>query len=272
MEMYCPECLGPMVTTDGKSARCTLHGGMYRILFWREGPRAPRRPVPDFVPAVDASAPNPSPYASPAPAIRSCAWHPAVHAPHTCAACLTSICETCSFTQPDGRRLCPDCAVPGPMFDAPSPLAGVVCSNHSEVQAVAKCHVCGRPVCATCDFAMPGNIHVCPNCASKRDPGLSKKRKGLLYWSYALAIWSTLAVALWFAALANMNANGPDVAALGALIYLVAFIPSLIGTALGVGTFDRRLSNPASIWGAVIWNGAILSMLLLLTIVGTFMS
>ena len=51
----------------------------------------------------------------------------------------------------------------------------------------------------------------------------------------------------------------------------LGFIPALVGMALGLGSIDRRLSNPPIIWIGAIWNIVIVVLWLLLVVIGTFM-
>jgi len=99
---------------------------------------------------------------------------------------------------------------------------------------------------------------------------LSAKRKRSVRWSLALAVWCTLGLAvLLCGALAEVADTQEELAVLGVVISLLVLTPSIIGTAVGVSALDRRLTNPASIWVAVIWNSLILGLLLILTIIGT---
>lgn len=273
MELLCPECLGPLATTDGKNARCTVHGGSYRILFWREAPATPVRPMTGAMPLAGRLPADASPYAAPAPEVRSCPRHPDVYAPHTCSACMAPMCGTCSFPQPGGGQICPDCMAPAPVRMPPASrmLEGVMCSRHPEVQAVVRCQACSKPVCATCDFCLPGQIHVCPDCASRTDHRMSRKRKTMLGWSFAMAVWATLGMGVLFSGmLANVQGRA-EVEVLGMALGLMIMIPSLVGLALAVSTFDRRLSNPGVIWVAVVWNSLMVAGFLLLSIIGTLM-
>src|SRR5712672_2481065 len=36
MDMICPECLGLLATSDGRTARCTVHGGEYKIMYSKD--------------------------------------------------------------------------------------------------------------------------------------------------------------------------------------------------------------------------------------------
>ncbi len=337
MEFLCPDCMGPLKTSDGKIAFCTLHGGRYEILFSRW-----QAPPPQSIPQAGM-----------------CARHPAVAAIGACGRCAAPICGTCGFPQADGSQWCPDCATgktPAPSAPAagasprpgaeeappavtvsasvagsmaekadpelqeisllgagnewtaeavagarqelaargvasptelqePAPVAatpafvsdlpavgeGVMCTRHPEVQAVETCDACQSAICATCDFAFPGGAHLCPGCATAPADEMGSKRKTYLRWSYALAVWCTLGMAFLF--FGSMAATTPaEEEAMGAAFAFLVFIPSIIGTALGVAAIDRRLNNPASVWVAAIWNGVFLAGFLLLSVLGLFMA
>jgi len=199
MHMICPECMGPLATADGKTARCTIHGGEYRIMFARE----PSSAEEEAGPAID-----------PIAAASPCAFHP-------------------------------------------------------QVQAVHLCAVCQAPICATCDFAFPGGVHVCPTCASKPQAALGKGRQKSLIISYALAVWCSLGVAVLFSGvLAGTAHSKSDLQALGGALMILLYIPAIVGTAMAFSAVDRRLATPASVWVSVVWNGLILAVLLLLAIIG----
>ena len=118
-------------------------------------------------------------------------------------------------------------------------------------------------------FDFPGGVRLCPGCAASPQKGLSGKRKKALVWSYVLAVWTTLGLAVLLSgALASSLQSKSDVEVLGMVLMVVIFAPSIIGTAMGFSAMDRRLSNPAAVWIAIVWNGIILAVLLLLTIIG----
>jgi uncharacterized BrkB/YihY/UPF0761 family membrane protein len=126
-------------------------------------------------------------------------------------------------------------------------------------------------MCATCDFELPGGLHICPACAAAPKTTLSSRRKGLLIGSYALAVWSTLGMAVLFSgALADMVKTKEGAAMIGIVLSLFLLVPSIIGLALGFSAMDRRLVNGPAIWIAVVWNGIILAAFLLLSVIGTF--
>jgi hypothetical protein len=100
---YCPECRGPLAFGEEGTARCTLHGGEYKVLF--------RRAL-----LVD---PPPAGSDSPAPAELFCVQHPTVPATHHCYSCFDGVCATCDFVFPGDRHFCPRCATdPQPELSA----------------------------------------------------------------------------------------------------------------------------------------------------------
>ncbi len=286
MEMLCPECLNPLKVRDGKTALCSRHGE-FRILFMRGqqvtlpslqpsvavgGEALPdeQPEPPDLVTAVAVE----NPYRAPDQQQQVCSRHPHTPTQHNCAVCETAVCMVCAFPQPNGTLLCPDCVLRSrPTRAVPQEVPeGVMCSRHPEVQAVYYCRCCRQPTCATCDFTMPGDVHVCPECATRTDQRLSPGRKKLLGWAFALAIWCTLGLAVMLSGvLAQALAEPGGEEALGALLWIVVYLPAMIGTALSFSAFDRRLRNPPVMWVAAIWNTLILAVLILLTIVGLMM-
>jgi len=265
MELLCPECLGTLESLDDGTVRCTTHGGEYKTLFWR----APL-PVAD-VPPVLAAVPG------------MCTNHSNLAAVFACGRCGMAICSLCAFPQDDGSRLCPNCATVHSTGSEPPTLGGVSavtlavqdrkCQQHPNVAAVQICKVCGVPMCATCDFLLPGNLHLCPRCATSQPTGLSPKRRAYLIGSFALGVWCTLVMAALLAgAFKGMTKNKADEEAFGILLMFLLLAPSIIGVALGVSSMDRRLPNSIAMWIATIWNGMILGGFLLLMIIGLFMN
>ncbi len=267
MEMLCPECMSTLVTTDGQSARCATHGEDYRILFTRWQPPAP--------PVIE----DPSEVQYTLTPGANCAQHPETPADYACRDCGTPICAVCAFAEADGSQLCPQCMTrraragrfnrAGLGMEVTPLPAGVRCVQHPSVSAVRKCQTCGAFMCATCDFELPGGVHVCPACAAAPKTALSPKRKQLLIWSYVMAVWCTLGwVVLLSGALSGMIQTKADETALGLVMSLFLFIPSLVALALGVSALDRRLVNPTTIWVATVWNALLVLAYFLLMIKG----
>jgi len=295
--MLCPECMGPLVTVDGRTARCTIHGGQYQIMYSQEQTSMETATNP----AISIACPGcgqsfevgleqagatiecsncQQPFEIHAPPAM-CRRHPNVTAEHTCARCGSAVCGACASQNPEGGQWCPDCALgvqtppPLPRSDGTNPgrFSNVAphmrCAFHPTVQAVQRCVVCNAFVCSTCDFAFPGGVHVCPACASKPPSGIGKGRKKSLVISYVLAVWSSIGVAVMLSGvLASTVQSRSDLEVLGMVLMLVVFAPCIAGTAIAVGSLDRRLSNPPSVWISVVWNSILLAVLLLLTIIG----
>ncbi len=134
---------------------------------------------------------------------------------------------------------------------------------------MARCARCATWSCATCDFAFPGDIHLCPRCATEPPATLSPRRKQLVIWSYVLAGFATLVLGLLMAGALGRPGDGhTDAQALGLVYSVFIFLPALVGLGLSFSARERRLPNPPVLWGTLIWNVALCSLLTLLSIVG----
>jgi len=241
-------------------ARCLTHGGEYKILFWREG-------APPVLPAASAA---------PATGV-ACVNHKNLPAVFLCRRCEAAVCDLCSFPQSDGSRLCPSCAImtaSEPVFQGGTSavtlaVEGRTCPQHPGVAAVQICHICAAPMCGTCDFLLPGNLHVCPTCATKPQTSLSPKRKKLLIASFLLAAWCTVVLgALLSGMFRSAIKTKEDQEVLGFLLFLILLAPSIVGVSLAVASKERRLPNSIAMWVATAWNGVILGGFILLMIIG----
>jgi hypothetical protein len=202
-------------------------------------------------PPIYAPAPQPEPaYAAPPPPAAA-AYPPAPISPLRMAP---------SYYAPPPPRAPPQIAT----------LKGLNCLQHPEIGAVQICQVCAAPMCATCEFVLPGDAHVCPRCVLAPPQRMSGGRKTMLMFSYGLAVMSTLGIGLLFSgALAEGSREDRIIAA---LVGILIFIPTVIGTALSIAVFDRRLPNPGSLWGAAIWNGLLMLIMIFLVIIGNLSS
>lgn len=211
------------------------------------------------------------------PAAAHCAWHPAVPAAFACARCHALMCTTCDFRQLDGSHLCPTCATqpsvaPAGSFSGAlaSPYArvepGVRCRNHPEVDAVARCSECSTPICGTCDFQFPGGLHYCPTCATRTSRPLSSGRKSLVIWSMLMAGWVTVFLGV---LLSGAMADAVTDEAGAFVVGLLIMVPALAGIGLACGSLNKRAGNPPIVWVAVVWNGIMVGVWLLLCIIGS---
>src|SRR4051812_8854734 len=139
MELICPECMGTLETTDGKSARCTVHGGEFQILFSRwQTALQPRLEQPSGI--TFQLAPG-----------AMCFQHPTVSATGICQECGTAVCTVCLFDRPDGATLCLPCLTraveSGQLQAPPAPVNRVPvdarCVQHPAVAATQQCQGCG---------------------------------------------------------------------------------------------------------------------------------
>jgi hypothetical protein len=263
MEFFCPECMGSLVSTDGQQAKCSTHGGEFRILF-------SRAPFP--LPARD---PNTAARVLTEPAM--CAQHPDVPASFACRDCAKPICATCAFPEVDGTQCCAECATRRANNPSAQPWlvipAGAVCAQHPSVAATGQCKSCGGFMCGTCAFTIPGGFLVCPTCVSAPSKGLSPKRKKLLIGSYAAAVFASitlvLIVAVGAGAFGGVSGEGAD-QIIGMLMMVFFLGPAITGFALGISARDRRLHNSFAIWIPTVWNGIYVAIFVLLMFVGLF--
>lgn len=249
-EKVCPACMGVLRTADGKSAACSVHGGSYRILFWRGLELA--------VPAMASASVGGDRTSNQAIAAQAAPSVPG-------SSPVTSVASPTGLASSTG-------------------VAAKMCYLHPTAVASGYCGVCRLPICQTCDFSFatgtgePTGVlnlggsrqiatHLCPRCAGAPRQNVKGSRRNLVVWSYVLAGWSTLAFLLQFLAARVEHTKENTQAIVVAMAYLVLF-PALIGTALGMAGIDRRLSNPTWIKAPAIWNGIILGIFLLLMIIG----
>ena len=283
---FCPACGNPRSLSDVNCVRCGLQ--------FNEGGAAANVSASEFTAdqLVAASSPSVQPPRA-ADGEPMCVNHPEVPASARCAYCGVNVCPACDFltTPPEtsNRTLnigwdmhaCPKCAkqsvahgAPSTVRQAPHPVSplpgGVMCTQHPEVNAVRRCGLCTATMCATCDFELPGFFHLCPACVSNPHTGLSPRRKRMIGFAYALAAVATLIIGVLFSgALAGTVSTKEELEALYNVIGFLVFGSTVGGVALSFGAMDKRLGNPAVLWGAVIWNAMLLVVWVLLSIVGS---
>jgi hypothetical protein len=202
-----------------------------------------------------------------------CRNHPQLEADFKCVKCGTFICKTCVFPQPDGTSLCPDCMMKS-VTKKSSPSAapipeGTMCRIHPGVPAVQICQMCQTPICKTCDFEFPDNIHICPNCVNK-PLTLSPRQKKNLAWSYVMAVVATLG---YFFNMYLAVVLGPDMPdqVRGFIFMLTVLGPSIAGLSFAINARTRNRKKTLSVWISLIWNSLIICLFLILVIVGILM-
>ena len=147
---------------------------------------------------------------------------------------------------------------------------GLKCTQHLDADAVAECRGCSNGVCATCDFEMPGGVHFCPACIDNAgSEEISPKRRKMAITATVIAAYVTLMyVFMLTGALYRAMGSPKDVQALGCIVLLIIYAPSIVGTAMASNAFNRRLRNTAMIWTALVWNIVIISVLGLQMLLG----
>jgi hypothetical protein len=160
-------------------------------------------------------------------------------------------------------------AVPPEIPETPEVPAGIMCAQHAKVQATQQCRRCGGYMCPTCDFAFPGGIHFCPTCVSSADEGLSGRRKKFMIWAYVLAAWSTVGMTcLLSGAMSGMVHNKEEQTALGWVLLIFVLAPAITGLSLGLTAKRKQVSNPATLWIAIIWNAILIASFVVLMLIG----
>jgi hypothetical protein len=218
----------------------------------------------------------------PAAAVGMCVHHPNLRAAFVCGICHQLICELCGFTRTDGSRICTQCASSpdgrqadsGPRLALqrhapPSRVHALKCLQHPNVAAVQVCKGCSGPMCAVCDFLLPGDIHFCPKCVAAPPKRLTGRRKGLVITAYAFALWGTLAMIMVRSGVFHgMLETREGEMTFTAIFALFVQLPALAGAAIAAGCFAPRIRNPASVWGAAVWNGLLLLVHLAFIVIG----
>lgn len=163
-----------------------------------------------------------------------------------------------------GPARSPDTPPPAP----PITRLSIPCAQHAEVMAVAQCSQCGAAVCETCDFAFPGNVHLCPNCATNPRVELSPKRKSMAIWSIVLGGLST-AILVCAIFIHIIIPDDPETAQIFASVLVFGTLAmSLIGLGLGISSRSRHAANPAITYVGWVWCSIMLGIYGLLMVAG----
>jgi hypothetical protein len=248
MELICPDCRADLVIADPQNATCAGHDGRYQILFDRAA--APVG-LPAGAAAANVASSGASVDAFDDPNIKTCA--------------------ACDAPNPITAQKCGSCGSAFTLLQLTGRPAqrteNLTCAQHGDVPAVGRCRICRRGVCATCDFLLPGNLHVCPACLEKEpSTEISPKRRNLMIGAIIVAVYCTLMFAFLMTGTIHRafgNNEFTNMLAGNAIL-----IPAIIGTVMAFSTFDRRLSNSSGIWVAVVWNSINLGIFLLLMLIG----
>jgi hypothetical protein len=122
-------------------------------------------------------------------------------------------------------------------------------------------------MCATCDFLLPGNLHLCPICATAAPGGMSSKRKKMLFGSYALGVWCTAMFAGILGG-AFREAARQSQTAVGIVFIILLLLPATFGLGLGAGAKGRHAGS-VGVWVAILWNLLIIGAFIMLAVIGS---
>ncbi len=147
-----------------------------------------------------------------------------------------------------------------------------MCEIHPSAPAVAYCSKCCRWICATCDFAFAGDVHLCPDCAVTAGSTMSPSRAKMARWSLGLAIASTVSLVITFASSAMEQPGPSESEAVSSFVGGLSAVSSIVGFGLGMAARRRDAVNPALVKTAVSWSGAMMVIWFLLMIAGVLMS
>jgi hypothetical protein len=233
-------------------------------------------------------------------AVTPCSAHPRQPAVVSCMSCGKPLCTLCSF-EVAGQSYCADCGQAAARAAAPPPPRTPIlpipqssgfpslgltaaaaaappvperpaaqCADHPDNPAVSRCRLCGKAICATCDFDLPGGVHLCPSCVetSQTAPAeISPKRKKMTYLALGFAAWSTVMLVLMFGGAFNSFFTEDAAGKLADLVITnLTLWPLLLGAALSIGAMDRRLRSTAAMKVALWWNGILGGLFLLFII------
>jgi hypothetical protein len=215
-----------------------------------------------------------------APVANACPRHPGVAAPYTCSRCQSPCCLNCCYTMPDSSICCSGCygqaatpAASTPSVSsfqaAPTSTPERGCPQHPHLPPVSICKVCGRGSCVTCDFFFPPNLHLCPVCVTSAHTKLTPLRKKYLTMAIVMAVWSTIGMALLFGGVLAGLGEG---FVLEVVVRALVVTPCSIGTGVAWAALKKGGPNPIGIWITLVWNSLLSVVMVLLMIIGLFMS
>lgn len=296
MDLICPDCRGELRIASARWAICAQHGGRFEVLFDRDAPPAKSTSLAAG-PAINAGS-----AASGGAVAAVCEAHPKQPAVAACTTCGAQLCSLCNFEvngQPfcsdcaleqasvkPGQKLCPACGLSIPssikkcdcghdfgLLNLSAPRRRNVpsgnCADHPEMEAVARCKLCSKSICVTCDFALPGGVHLCPSCIETQSTSdeISPKRKKQTYIAMALATWSTILILLLVTGVFNsmFTRDAAGRAADLAITNLILW-PLMVGTGVSVGALDKKLRNTGLMKAVAWWNGILVAISLIFVI------
>jgi len=148
-------------------------------------------------------------------------------------------------------------------------LRELTCVNHNSVAAARRCGYCGAGICETCAFTFPGDLHLCPTCATQPSPAVLERKKKFLVWGYVGAIFGTLTTIglVYYGATARSDGGQADEAVTGflGLMWMGSVATGLICSNLAR---TRGVTSSWSLRAALIWNWFLTALIVVSMIAG----
>lgn len=154
------------------------------------------------------------------------------------------------------------------LFPQGPPLHELKCVNHTGVAAARRCGYCGSGICETCTFTFPGELKLCPKCATEPSMAVLERKKKFLVWAYVGASVGTLTLAgsVLYGARAVQGDPGDE-----AVYSLIGWLLlASVGTGLACANLARTrgATSSGSLRAALIWNWALAVLVAVLMIMG----
>ena len=182
-----------------------------------------------------------------------CSDHPNISAKYVCVGCFRPMCDACDSYPADGQdgRLCLHCAseANAVLARADEPLNPGPASMHAVPDSAPAC----RPDRPTAPNLSESSYAADPTSGPQTPTG---KRLGCLIWSYILAAWTTMAMALFLigaSAVKGHSMERAQVLGFGATVFVL--VPAILGIALALAAKNGQRENQTLARPALVWNG-----------------
>lgn len=187
-----------------------------------------------------------------------CSEHPNISAKYICVGCFRPMCDACHSYPADGQdgRLCLQCALEANAVLAradESPNPGPASMSALPNPA----HACGS------DKPTAPNLCESPYAADPSSGPQTRigKRLGCLIWSYLLAAWTTMAMALFLIGASVVKGHSMEraqVLGFGATVFVL--VPAILGIALALAAKNGQCDNQTLARSALVWNGILVAV------------
>lgn len=179
-----------------------------------------------------------------------CSEHPTISAKYVCVGCFRPMCDACDSYPADGQdgRLCLQCAIE----------ANAVLARAEEAPNPAPASMPPLPNPAPAPNSCESPYAADPASGPQTPIG---KRLGCLIWSYILAAWTTMAMALFLIAASAIKGHSLErtqVLGFGATVFVL--VPAILGIALAIAARNGQRENQTLARPALVWNGILAAL------------